>query len=1067
MNEAAPAKIAHIVGRAGELAAIRAALGRLEAGSGTALFLTGEAGIGKSTLARSAANAAADRGLPVFWGFAWESGGAPAYWPWTQLLRSLEQRFPGVARQREGLARILPDGGAASPLRLQPDQARFLLLEDVRALLESAAGQTPFVLILEDLHAADNESLELLQHVTRHVAGLPILLIGTFRSAEARGSAAGEPLWRSTRDATVLDLRRLNADEVRELLSRSSRQTPSDELVGLLLDTTAGNPLFLAELAGTFGDREPPTFLPAALPDSVQQVIRQQLDRLPDETLDVLTAASVLGRDFTLERLSQLTNRPRETLDALLAPAEGAEILRRRGPSREFGHGLYREVLYQALTSELREELHGRRAARLREAVREGDRDRWSELAHHLSEAGEDLRREAIAAWREAGLRASERLAFGEAASSYGRALGMFGEGPQYPPAERGALMLDLAGALLTRGDVRTGRQLCREVFELAQSVDDASLLAEAALTYGSVIEVARVDRHLVAMLDEALRRLPATDAAGRARVQARHAAARQPARDPGEPMQMARLAILEARETEDDRVLYDVLTSAISALMDFAPARERLPLNREMEALARQFRDIPGEFRSNLRIMIDAAELADRNLFDDVIDRLERIARRIGLPHYAWRMASARAMQATVVGEFAAAWRLLDDAERLAGEACDRGAAITIPLQRLGILQDWDAPDDRGFDDVVDQVRRGLVDMPDARAYAWPLFSSVMRRHGVDIEGASVADPALIERFFAGGDRFCLTRLGEYAIAVGDAALVERVFDALAPFEDQCATMGLMGTYWGGPVAHTLGLLAEALGRTGEARRCFAIALDIAERMGARPRTCRIYESMAEFGARTGEAEVAAGCARRAAELANRLRLRGPAGRPRDVPPAAMGARRDAPVFTMNREGDVWEVGYDGSTALVKATKGVSMLAVLVARPDADIHVLDLAGTGPEAATDTGDAGPMLDERARGEYRRHLADLEEELEDARDMGDAGRAEEIQGEIDFITAELARAFGLGGRRRRAGKATERARVNVRRRLTDAIKRIDAYLPGAGRYLESTIRTGTYCRYSPL
>jgi hypothetical protein len=149
----------------------------------------------------------------------------------------------------------------------------------------------------------------------------------------------------------------------------------------------------------------------------------------------------------------------------------------------------------------------------------------------------------------------------------------------------------------------------------------------------------------------------------------------------------------------------------------------------------------------------------------------------------------------------------------------------------------------------------------------------------------------------------------------------------------------------------------------------------------------------------------------------------------------------------------------------MIKNSKGMEMIARLVSQPDQEIHVLDLSGAA--AAPDTGDAGPVLDDQARRDYQARVVELQEELEEAETLGDTGRADSARDELDFITRELSQAFGLGGRKRRAGSAAERARVNVRRRIKDAIKRIDEQLPDAGRYLENAIKTGTYCRYSPL
>ena len=140
-------------------------------------------------------------------------------------------------------------------------------------------------------------------------------------------------------------------------------------------------------------------------------------------------------------------------------------------------------------------------------------------------------------------------------------------------------------------------------------------------------------------------------------------------------------------------------------------------------------------------------------------------------------------------------------------------------------------------------------------------------------------------------------------------------------------------------------------------------------------------------------------------------------------------------------------------------------MLARLIETPDVDVHVLDLSGA--EGAKDEPDTGPKLDQKARRSYEARLRELDEELGEATDFGDTARAEAARTEIEFISRELSRAFGLGGRARRSGSAAERARVNVRRRLMDAIERIGKERPDARRYLKNTIKTGTYCRYSPM
>ena len=178
-------------------------------------------------------------------------------------------------------------------------------------------------------------------------------------------------------------------------------------------------------------------------------------------------------------------------------------------------------------------------------------------------------------------------------------------------------------------------------------------------------------------------------------------------------------------------------------------------------------------------------------------------------------------------------------------------------------------------------------------------------------------------------------------------------------------------------------------------------------------------------------------------------------------------------------REGDYWSVIFEGRTVHVRDLKGMRYLARLIAEPDREYHVLDLvaAETDPEATVDggqtadlphsaIGDAGEILDAQAKDAYRRRLAEIDDDIEQARAVGDAERAAQADIERGFLVRELARAFGLSGRGRRAASASERARVSVTRAVRQAMTRIGEHHPQLGEHLNRTIRTGTYCAYFP-
>jgi tetratricopeptide (TPR) repeat protein len=183
------------------------------------------------------------------------------------------------------------------------------------------------------------------------------------------------------------------------------------------------------------------------------------------------------------------------------------------------------------------------------------------------------------------------------------------------------------------------------------------------------------------------------------------------------------------------------------------------------------------------------------------------------------------------------------------------------------------------------------------------------------------------------------------------------------------------------------------------------------------------------------------------------------------EAPPEQRGTEEN--VF--RREGDYWCVAFDGRTVRVRDLKGVRYLALLLASPGRELHVLDLVaeegqpGAHPMAL---GDAGELLDARAKDAYRRRLAEIEEDIQQADVLGDAERAAQAATEREFLVRELSRAIGLGGRDRRAGAASERARAGVTRAIRQAIARLAEHHPGLGEHLQRTIRTGTYCAYMP-
>ena len=1072
-------RIRAFVGRTREFAALASALDAATEGRGTLCLISGEPGIGKSRLLAEFSAEQASKTLSLHWGFAWESGGAPVYWPWIQTLRSLLSRECARNALREHphlaapLAELVPElmrdlvpMPAREAARLEPEQARFRLMDAVSSLLVACSSHEPLVLVLEDLHAVDTDSLSLLEFAIRQLHGSRALIVGTLRDTEINRPRIGNIVARLSRAAIQLPLRRLDRDDIREYLQVATAQRPLEQDVTGLLTLTEGHPLYLAEVVELGLERG--NLLNA--PSSIRLAVLERATQLPDATRALLGVASVLGRRFQPSALAEISNRTEHELHELLAPALACGLLEKdAGTALRFEHMLVREAIHEALPPTHRRELHEREAQRMRVRADRGTMISWAALAQHLEESGEHTKVEAVEAWRQAAHQAEEHHSFDEAARCYHHALQICGEHPN--DAARARLLLELSAAQIRAGDLDAGRRNSLEAFRIGEARDDAQLLADAALTYGSIFTFGCVDPRLVSLLRSALERLGEGEIDRRARLQARLAAAMQPATDPSEPAALARDAIMLARSSGNPRTLLTTLRSAVSALMDIGDPVERLALNQEYVRLARQLGDAAECMRGYLRSAVDAMELADAPILDDAIVQCDALAEQLSLPHYQWTAAALRVMRATSRGEFAAAEAALARARQFADRAQDSNAALTLLVQQLALAE---IRGDREQIELLSaRLERQTSKLTNADLYLKPGLLAI-----ATCSLGRAPDPAdLDEAGLQAIIRFCdmgsFTCLGDYLAVLGNRSLIDIAYDSLRPFDDRCGHWGMLGLRWMGPVARSLALLAVAQGRFEAADEHFAKSVELARRMDARPWFARIVLEWLESSRRAGSAPARAlALLDEAMTMAGELGLahlverlekcRGPVSTPEPSP-----GFPSVSYFRLAPDGEIWICECEGKTFRMRDSRGMQMLARLVAQPGREIHVLDLMGADRAGEpVDSGDCGEALDDRARREYRRQLESLREQLEEAEGRHDLAAAEAAREEIEQLTAALSQAFGLGGRARRAGSNVERARVNVQRRLKHALDRIGHECPAAGKHLDWAIRTGSFCSYQP-
>jgi hypothetical protein len=293
----------------------------------------------------------------------------------------------------------------------------------------------------------------------------------------------------------------------------------------------------------------------------------------------------------------------------------------------------------------------------------------------------------------------------------------------------------------------------------------------------------------------------------------------------------------------------------------------------------------------------------------------------------------------------------------------------------------------------------------------------------------------------------------------------------------EHLVTGGILYMTLEGPTTWGLGALARFLGRAEDARSHYEHAFSVSGRACGRPVQALIACDYASLLARSpdrAERERALALARQARATAEELGMRALRVAADGLHAELEGETKARGTFaapdelTMSQAGDSWVVRYGDSEFHLRDVQGVRLLATLVAEPGREFHVLDLSRSPrfPLDAIDRGDAGEALDDEAKRQYRARIAEINEDLREAEDWNDLARADRARREIARIEQELSRAVGLGGRDRRARVAAERARVNVQRRIRDAIRRIEGHHPGLAKHLDRAVRTGTYCAYEP-
>ena len=1022
-----------LVGRRLAIAALRSAVDAAVGGAGGVVLLAGEAGMGKTALASEAVAYAKARGAAAVWGTCWEGDGAPGFWPWIQVMRALAADADGTGEAvLAGLTGVSAERGGG----LGDESAiRFRTYDLAATYLRSRAAQRPLVVVLDDLHWADVSSLRLLVFLARQLHDAAALVIGTYRDVEVTaGDHPARPLLAELAgQAELIRLTGLAADEVGQLIEKVCGEPPQAPLIQAVHDRTAGNPFFAQQIArllaaqGVPLDRAQVTGVPPVVGD----VLARRLARLPGKVVDLLAVASVVGRRFPIATVAAIAGVPAETALPLLDSAVRAAVLEQDEPGHlRFSHDLFREVVYDGLSAARRPALHLSVAGRLEEHA--GPAATAAEIAYHRSMAwplGD--RDRAVAALIAAAHEATARTAFDEAAAHLRRAVDLVGG----PTAVDLATLCEYGDALRRAGQGGDARAALLGAAARARAAGDAALFARAAFGTHRVTTVTESSRsEVIALLDEALAALEREGAADGdpARWLLSASLAREladgPDRDLPRAVDFARAAVDGARRTGDA----SVLAYALFALADvrWAPgtAAERLEIAGELATAATAAHETELVLEGRLCRLVALLELGDPS-FPVELGTFTQMAERAAIPRYLYLARSRQATVASLTGPLETADQAIEEAaaygERI-GEP-DTWAVQASQLAGLAYIRhDW--------------TRLSQLAAARGRAIMPPEFALHLRAWLLLEAGEKAAAAALVASIPDGPTMYrwrhtaMLTSDAELAAAAGDRNRCAARYEQLLPMADEFAVVGA-AVFTTGPVALQLGLLAAALGRWDDAAAHLDDAIRRCDRLGAALLAARTRTELARVRAAQGH-----------------------------TPPGNGGSTN---VF--RREGDTWTLAFGGRGVPLRDAKGLRDLAVLLAAPGREVAATELiAGVTTAAAAGLAGLGadPVLDDRARAAYRTRLARLDEELAEADTHHDIERSARLAAERDALIDELTSAAGLGGRPRRLGDVTERARTTVTARIRDAIGRIERVHPELGRHLRASIVTGARCSYRP-
>jgi tetratricopeptide (TPR) repeat protein len=1007
------------VGRAAELSDLRTGMREAIDGRTQLFLLVGEPGIGKTRIASEISAEARENGFSTVWAACCDGVGAPSYWPFLQIIRTLDEDSevfhsnPLRSLSEQLGSRLVESYDADRQPFADPEASRFRLFDATAVLLGKSAKVRPLLLIVDDFHEADDASWLMLRFIAKRLRDAPLMIVVIYRETETSSTQVGVCA-ELCRVGLRLSLRGLSESEAREIVLKGSGGIVNSSFASVLHHATGGNPFFITEVMRVLRSADDARGGGVPIPDSIRISIKSRLGALPAPVGSTLAAAAVIGTHCDAGLLAQVTNQTAEQLRNLIGVAIRAGVLLMNEVGQySFAHALLREVVYEELGDD-RAKLHLRIANILEQRSKAEPTVHLDELAYHfIAAADRGDSGKAIDYACKAGAAAYAAFGYERAASHWQSALALL---------ERGGDRGRIADLLQRLGDAYAITEVDRpkaiDCLEQAVSIlERLGRIEEAAYVRAklgmllsrrtSTMNIGEAMRQY-RLAEQVLAQLPATDSQAllyiglaQAAMQAEHTA---------EGFNASLRAMEICRELHNDSLWVVAAANHSDFLYNRANLAEAFTLSEQAWQTADRLDDLNGAFEAAWSGGYHPLGLWDPH------EALNWFARELSRP----RLADATYQRTILMQQIAFTHVLLGNLEK-AREILVEAPRTAVEALRLFYAGDWQTAD-RLLDEAGDAML--AVGSRDGETIAGFFRGQVKLAMG-DLAAAEALNTRVLRNAFEGPVvPFQLNFSAQAALI----AVRQGNLDEGRSHIKTCREILAVGEDFRGFVGRVNLAEAAVLGTGGAIEEADALCSDALKIF----RRYDLAWEEAEAHFVWGETMLKNQLPERAAhefDLAHRLYAERGAGpvwidridSARGANSPSLGMARSGQPFPQKPEiesvnifrceGDYWTIVYRGRVLRLKTSKGMHYVAQLLERPGENVAAPDLR-------------------RSRSPKRVSTKPR-----------DASRPEQSE-------------------------SRERARIAVTKAIKSAIEKIRRADPALARLLAITIRTGHACEYDP-